>query len=63
MTSAVIAADGVSRVVVKDREGRGLLWPPIRDNVYDSGTMPVPADAVQLDAQDAQGRTVVHIPR
>jgi hypothetical protein len=58
-----IAADGVSRVVVKDREGRGLLWLPIRDNVYDSGTMPVPASAVQLDAQDAQGRTVAHIPR
>jgi hypothetical protein len=58
-----IAADGVARVVVKDREGRGLLWLPVRDNVYDSGTMPVPAGAVQLDAQDAQGRTVARVPR
>ena len=58
-----IAADGVARVVVKDREGRGLLWLPVRDNVYDSGTMPVPASAVQLDAQDAQGRTVARVPR
>jgi hypothetical protein len=58
-----IAADGVARVVVKDREGRGLLWLPVRDNVYDSGTMPVPAGAVQLDAQDVQGRTVARVPR
>ena len=58
-----IAADGVARVVVKDREGRGLLWLPVRDNVYDSGRAPVPAGAVQLDAQDAQGRTVARVPR
>jgi hypothetical protein len=58
-----IAADGVARVVVKDREGRGLLWLPVRDNVYDSGTTAVPAGAVQLDAQDAKGRTVARVPR
>jgi len=58
-----IAADGVARVVVKDREGRGLLWLPVRDNVYDSGTTRVPAGAVQLDAQDAKGRTVARVPR
>ena len=58
-----IAADGVARVVVKDREGRGLLWLPVRDNVYDSGTTPLPAGAVQLDAQDAKGQTVARVPR
>jgi hypothetical protein len=58
-----IAADGVARVVVKDREGRGLLWLPVRDNVYDSGTTQVPAGAVQLDAQDAKGQTVARVPR
>ena len=58
-----IAADGVARVVVKDREGRGLLWLPVRDNVYDSGATAVPAGAVQLDAQDAKGRTVARAPR
>jgi hypothetical protein len=58
-----IAADGVARVVVKDREGRGLLWLPVRDNVYDSGAKPLPAAAVQLDAQDAQGQTVARVPR
>jgi hypothetical protein len=58
-----IAADGVARVVVKDREGRGLLWLPVRDNVYDSGTTPVPAGAVQLDAQDVKARTVARVPR
>lgn len=58
-----IAADGVARVVVKDREGRGLLWLRVRDNVYDSGATPVPAGATQLDAQDAKGRTVARVPR
>ena len=58
-----IAADGVARVVVKDREGRGLLWLPVRDNVYDSGVTVLPAGAVQLDAQDAKGQTVARVPR
>ena len=56
-----IAADGVARVVVKDMEGRGLLWLPVRDNVYDSGTTVVPAGATQLDAQDAKGQTVARV--
>ena len=58
-----IAADGVARIVVKDREGRGLLWLPVRDNIYDSGTTPVPAGATHLDAQDVKGRTVATVPR
>jgi hypothetical protein len=58
-----IAADGVARVVVKDREGRGLLWLPVRGNVYDSGTTPVPAGSTQLDAQDMSGHTVARVPR
>lgn len=58
-----IAADGVARVVVKDREGRGLLWLPVRDNVYDSVAAPVPVGAAQIVAEDAQGETVARIPR
>jgi hypothetical protein len=58
-----IAADGVARVVVKDREGRGMLWLPVCDNVYDSGTTHVPAGATQLDAQDSKGQTVARVPR
>jgi hypothetical protein len=58
-----IAADGVARVVVKDREGRGLLWLPVHGNVYDSGTTSVPAGSTQLDAQDTSGHTVARVPR
>jgi hypothetical protein len=58
-----IAADGVARIVVKDREGRGLVWLPVRGNVYDSGTMPLPRAAVQLQAQDARGTTLAQVPR
>lgn len=58
-----IAADGITRVVVKDREGRGLVWLPVRDNVYDSGAKPLPAAAVQLAAEDAKGRVLATVPR
>jgi hypothetical protein len=58
-----IAADGIARVVVKDREGRGLVWLPVKDNVYDSGATPLPGAAVQLAAEDARGRVLATVPR
>jgi hypothetical protein len=58
-----IAADDITRVVVKDREGRGLVWLPVKDNVYDSGATPLPDAAVQLAAEDAHGRVLATVPR
>jgi len=58
-----IAADGITRVVVRDREGRGLAWLPVKDNVYDSGAKPLPDAAVQLAAEDARGRVLATVPR